>query len=82
MGAMALHGYSSMELRSRSFTSKEPHVAREPQVADPCPSAVATLSIVTLLSARINSSTRCTVSSVAIQTGRPRRASSETFEFL
>jgi hypothetical protein len=37
MGAMALHGYSSMELKSRSFTSKEPHVAREPQVADPCP---------------------------------------------
>jgi hypothetical protein len=26
-----------MELKSRSFTSKEPHVAREPQVADPCP---------------------------------------------
>jgi hypothetical protein len=38
MGAMALHGYSSMELKSRSFTSKEPHVAREPQVADPCTS--------------------------------------------
>jgi hypothetical protein len=37
MGAMALHGYSSMELKSRSFTSEEPHVAREPQVADPCP---------------------------------------------
>jgi hypothetical protein len=37
MGAMALHGYSSMELKSRSFTSKEPHVAREPQVADPWP---------------------------------------------
>jgi hypothetical protein len=35
MGAIALHGYSSMELKSRSFTSKEPHVAREPQVADP-----------------------------------------------
>jgi hypothetical protein len=35
MGAMALHGYSSMELKSRSFKSKEPHVAREPQVADP-----------------------------------------------
>jgi hypothetical protein len=35
MGAMALHGYSSMELKSRSFTSKEPHVAREPQVSDP-----------------------------------------------
>jgi hypothetical protein len=35
MGATALHGYSSMELKSRSFTSKEPHVAREPQVADP-----------------------------------------------
>jgi hypothetical protein len=26
-----------MELKSRSFTFKEPHVAREPQVADPCP---------------------------------------------
>jgi hypothetical protein len=26
-----------MELKSRSFTSKEPHVAHEPQVADPCP---------------------------------------------
>jgi hypothetical protein len=37
MGAMALHCYSSMELKSRSFTSKEQHVAREPQVADPCP---------------------------------------------
>jgi hypothetical protein len=24
-----------MELKSRSFTYKEPHVAREPQVADP-----------------------------------------------
>ena len=24
-----------MELKSRSFTSKEPHLAREPQVADP-----------------------------------------------
>jgi hypothetical protein len=24
-----------MELKSRSFTTKEPHVAREPQVADP-----------------------------------------------
>jgi hypothetical protein len=36
MGAMALHGYSSMELKSRNFTSKEPHVAREPQFADPC----------------------------------------------
>jgi hypothetical protein len=36
MGAMALHGYSSMELKSRSFTSKEPHVARKPQGADPC----------------------------------------------
>jgi hypothetical protein len=35
MGAMALHGYSSVELKSRSFTSKEPHVAHEPQVADP-----------------------------------------------
>jgi hypothetical protein len=27
-----------MELKSRSFTSKEPHVAREPQFADPCTS--------------------------------------------
>ena len=27
-----------MELKNRSFTSKEPHVAREPQVADPCSS--------------------------------------------
>jgi hypothetical protein len=26
-----------MELKSGSFTSKEPHVAREPQVADPWP---------------------------------------------
>ncbi|GBP40786.1 hypothetical protein EVAR_26451_1 [Eumeta japonica] len=25
-----------MELKSRSLTSKEPHVAREPQVTDPC----------------------------------------------
>jgi hypothetical protein len=37
---MALHGYSSMELKSRSFTSKEPHVARELQVADPCTSVL------------------------------------------
>jgi hypothetical protein len=43
MGAMALHGYSSMELKSRSFTSKEPHVAREPQVADPCPRTIVRL---------------------------------------
>jgi hypothetical protein len=40
MGAMALHGYSSMELKSRSFTSKEPHVAREPPVADPWSMAI------------------------------------------
>ena len=26
-----------MELKSRNFTFKEPHVAREPQVADRCP---------------------------------------------
>ena len=26
-----------MELKSRSFTSKEPQMAREPQVADPWP---------------------------------------------
>jgi hypothetical protein len=26
-----------MELKSHSFTSKEPHVARQPQVADPWP---------------------------------------------
>jgi hypothetical protein len=25
-----------MELKSRCFTSKEPHVAREPLVDDPC----------------------------------------------
>jgi hypothetical protein len=35
MGAMALHAYSNTELKRRSFTSKEPHVAREPQVVDP-----------------------------------------------
>jgi hypothetical protein len=44
MGAMALHGYSSMELKSRSFTSKEPHVAREPQVADPWARALCVVS--------------------------------------
>jgi hypothetical protein len=44
------------------------------------PSAVATLSIVILLSARINSSTRCTVASVAISTGQPGWASSATLE--
>jgi hypothetical protein len=38
------------------------------------PNAVATLSIIILLSARINSSTRCTVASVAISTGRFGRA--------
>jgi hypothetical protein len=40
MGAMAVQCYSSMELKSRSFTSKEPHVAREPQVADPWVSCI------------------------------------------
>jgi hypothetical protein len=44
MGATALHGYSSMELKSRSFTSKEPHVAREPQVADPWPRLIVVIS--------------------------------------
>jgi hypothetical protein len=48
MGAMALHGYSSMELKSRSFTSKEPHVAREPQVADPCSRPTSLLALVKL----------------------------------
>jgi hypothetical protein len=53
MGAMALHGYSSMELKSRSFTSKEPHVAREPQVADPWSRGSILLSCVpTYLTAR------------------------------
>jgi hypothetical protein len=46
------------------------------------PSAVATLSIVILLSPRINSSTQCTVASVAILTGQPVRVSSATFELL
>jgi hypothetical protein len=44
------------------------------------PTAVATLSSVILLSARINSSTRSTVASVAISTGRLGPASSATFE--
>jgi hypothetical protein len=44
------------------------------------PSAVATLSIVFLLSAQINSSTRCTVASVKISTGQTGWASSVTFE--
>jgi hypothetical protein len=44
-------------------------------------SAVATLPIVILLSARINSSTRCTIDSVAVLTGRPGRTSTAaTFE--
>jgi hypothetical protein len=43
-------------------------------------SAVATLSIVILLSAQINSSTCCTVASVATSTGQPGQASSATFE--
>jgi hypothetical protein len=46
------------------------------------PSAVATLSIVNLLSVRINSSIRCTGAYVAISTGRPARALSATFEIL
>jgi hypothetical protein len=44
------------------------------------PSAVATLSIVILLSAQINYSTHCTVASVTVSTGRPGRASSTTIE--
>jgi hypothetical protein len=44
------------------------------------PSAVATLSIFILLSARINSSTRRAVASAAIPTGRSGRAASATFE--
>jgi hypothetical protein len=44
------------------------------------PSAIATLSVIILLSAWINSSTHCTVASVAISTGRPGRASSATFQ--
>jgi hypothetical protein len=44
-------------------------------------SAVATLSIGILLSARIKSSTPCTVAFVAISTGRPGRISA-TFEVL
>jgi hypothetical protein len=43
-------------------------------------SAVATLSIVLLLSARINSSTCCTVASVTAWTGQPGWPSSATFE--
>jgi hypothetical protein len=49
MGAMALHGYSSMELKSRSFTSKEPHVARELQVADPCPRLIIGWCLISVL---------------------------------
>jgi hypothetical protein len=44
------------------------------------PSAVATLSIVILRSAQINSSTCCTVASVGISTGRPGRATSVTLQ--
>jgi hypothetical protein len=44
------------------------------------PRAVATLSIVIILPAWINTSTRCTVASVTISTGRPGRALSATFE--
>jgi hypothetical protein len=44
------------------------------------PSTVATLSIVVLLSARINSSTCCRVARSQSSTGRPGRASSATFE--
>jgi hypothetical protein len=44
------------------------------------PNTVATLSIVILLSAGSNSSTRCTVASVAISIGRPGRASFVTFQ--
>jgi hypothetical protein len=46
------------------------------------PSAVATLYIIILLSAGISTSTRCTVASVAMSTGRPDRTSSATFERL
>jgi hypothetical protein len=44
------------------------------------PSAVATLSIVILMSARINFSICCIVASVTISTGRHGWASSATFE--
>jgi hypothetical protein len=44
------------------------------------PSTVSTLRIVILLSAGLNSSTRYTVASVAISTGRSGRALSVTFE--
>jgi hypothetical protein len=44
------------------------------------PSPVATLSLVNILSARINSSVGCTVASGAISTGLPGKASSATFE--
>jgi hypothetical protein len=52
--------------------------------AKPCehPSAVDTLPVVILLSAQINSSTRCTVASVAVSTGRPGRTLSANFELL
>jgi hypothetical protein len=45
------------------------------------PSAVATLSVVILLSAQMNSSTHCTYASVTISTGRPGWESSATFEY-
>jgi hypothetical protein len=47
-----------------------------------CPSAVVTLFIFILLSARINSSTRCIVASVTISTGRHGQASSATLNVL
>jgi hypothetical protein len=46
------------------------------------PSAVATLSIFILLSARINSFTRCTVASVAVSRWSPSQSSSATFKRL
>jgi hypothetical protein len=44
------------------------------------PSTVATLPVVILLSARINSSTRRTVAPVAVSTGPPGRTLSAIFE--
>ncbi|GFX69540.1 hypothetical protein TNCV_1769091 [Trichonephila clavipes] len=54
-----------MKLKSRSLPSKEPHVAREPQVADPCPSA--SLSQHNTLSAfHIDSSQNLELRSIAV----------------
>jgi hypothetical protein len=49
-----------MELKSRSFTSKEPHVAHEPQVADPWSRALRKLGQTIRLKSGTTDTASCT----------------------